>query len=266
MTPLRYYLADPTKNITALVETPVPAASRPFAARRIMEKEPACEQVGFVSRNAGGEPCLAMAGGEFCGNASMSAAALFCEKDGIAPGETRAVCLTVSGAAEPVPVRVTAGEEGFFSCTVRMPPPERILTADLPLDGKNLSLPAVFFPGIAHIMVTKDELDAARAERVIRDWCNRLGAAGLGVMLYDESGRSLRPLVYIPGSDTLFWESSCASGTAALGAFLAERSGEVALTVTEPGGTLRVRATPEGTVDLSGQVRILGEGLAFVDL
>ena len=106
MTALHYYIADPTKNITALVETPVPAASRPFVASRVMEREPACEQVGFVYRGGAGEPCLAMAGGEFCGNASLSAAALFGEQAGLRPGETRDMRLSVSGAEEPVPVTV----------------------------------------------------------------------------------------------------------------------------------------------------------------
>ena len=265
MTTLHYYMIDPTKNITALVGTPVPPASRPFAARGIMENEPACEQVGFVWLDETGAPRLAMAGGEFCGNAAMSAAALSCQQTGLRPGNTRTVRLTVSGAAEPVPVRVTAEEDGYFSCTVRMPPPERIETVSLPLDGKIVSLPVVFLPGIAHIMVTKDELDAGTAERVIRDWCGRLSAAGLGIMLFDKNRNTLRPLVYIPGSDTLFWESSCASGTAALGAYLAGSSEPVSLAVAEPGGALRVYAE-KGSVDLSGRVAILDKRQIIVDL
>lgn len=267
MTLLHYYIADPTKNITALVETPLPAASRPFAARQIMRQEPACEQVGFVYRGAAGESCLAMAGGEFCGNASMSAAALRCAKDGIQPGETCRVVLHVSGAAGPVPVQVTARAEGGFACTVRMPPPEGIRTVRLPVEGRALSLPVVYFPGIAHIIVAKDELDAASSERTVRDWCGRLSAAGLGIMLFDREALSLRPLVYVPAADTLFWESSCASGTAALGAWLANDAGrDVELCVKEPGGTLRVRSTPVGKIELTGQVIMRSEGKIVVDV
>ena len=70
-----YAVMDPTGNITILVETPVPEASQPFAAARLMELEPAAEQVGFLSSGRdGAELSLRMAGGEFCGNASMSAA------------------------------------------------------------------------------------------------------------------------------------------------------------------------------------------------
>ena len=170
-------MIDPTKNITALAETPVPTASRPFAARKIMEREPSCEQVGFVYQNAAGEPCLDMAGGEFCGNASMSAAALLCAKAGMAAGERRQVTLHVSGAPEAVPVTVTV-EAGVFACTVKLPPPEAVTEVTLPLAGENVRLPVVYLPGIAHIMVTKDELDAAQAEREVRGWCETLGTAG----------------------------------------------------------------------------------------
>ena len=267
MTELRYYLADPTKNITALVGTPVPPASRPFAALAVMRREPSCEQVGFVYRDGAGAPCLAMAGGEFCGNASLSAAALFCRREGIAPGETRELSLTVSGAAEKIPVRVTALAEDCFDGAVRLPAPERIAEEALPLDGVTLRLPVVYCPGIAHIMVTKDELSPADAERAIRDWCARLNAPGLGIMLFDAARGALRPLVYIPGADTLFWESSCASGTGALGAYMALRSGErTALSVREPGGVLRVTAAPGGPPVLSGAVALTEERTLLVDI
>ena len=78
--------------------------------------------------------------------------------------------------------------------------------------------------------------------------------------------RTLRPLVYVPGSDTLFWESSCASGTGALGAYLAKTGGKPAdLTVKEPGGILRVQASPEGDILLSGQVRLRYDREILID-
>lgn len=267
MTALHYYIADPTKNITALVETPVPAASRPFVASRVMEREPACEQVGFVYRGGAGEPCLAMAGGEFCGNASLSAAALFGERAGLRPGETRDMRLTVSGAEEPVPVTIRKLADGSFDGAVTLPAPARITEEPLPLNGELLCLPVVWCPGIAHIMVTKDGLTAAEAEAVIRDWCRLLRAPGLGIMLFDSAAMALRPLVYIPGADTLFWESSCASGTGALGAYMALRSGErTALSVREPGGVLRVTAAPGGPPVLSGAVALTEARTLLVDI
>ena len=74
--PLSYALLDPTGNMTLLAETPVPEAAQPLTAKRLMALEPATEQVGFVSKTEDGIG-LRMAGGEFCGNASMSAAVLY---------------------------------------------------------------------------------------------------------------------------------------------------------------------------------------------
>jgi diaminopimelate epimerase len=255
---LRYTLFDPTKNVTALVTTPVPPEDRPAAAARIMQKEPSCEQVGFVYRNKRGGYCLDMAGGEFCGNASMCAAALFCIEEGICPDETRAVYLRVSGAPGPVAVQVTAESETAFTCTVTMPPPERISEEALPFQGKTYTLPAVYFPGIAHLILPWDALDKTAAETAVKQWCEALNVKGLGLMLLEKASLTLRPLVYIPAADTLYWEHSCASGTAAVGAYLAQTEGkEIAADVRQPGGTLHVEAAPDGAIRLGGTVEII---------
>ena len=80
-------------------------------------------------------------------------------------------------------------------------------------------------------------------------------------MLFDEKALTLRPMVYVPAADTMFWESSCASGSAAIGAYLTGKTGEqVDLFLKEPGGTLRVNAAPGCGVRLSGQVTVRSEG------
>ena len=83
-----YCVFDPTGNITALVETAVDAADQPAVASRIMELEPDVEQVGFIAFT--GDPALPvslrMAGGEFCGNATMCAAAIFAIRSGLQGG------------------------------------------------------------------------------------------------------------------------------------------------------------------------------------
>ena len=40
---LNYYLLDPTKNMTVLVETPIPAESQPFVASALLRAEPSAE-------------------------------------------------------------------------------------------------------------------------------------------------------------------------------------------------------------------------------
>ena len=73
---LEYTVWDPTKNITLLVSTPVERGAQAETAARLMAARPQVEQVGFLEPAAapGAELRLQMMGGEFCGNASMSAA------------------------------------------------------------------------------------------------------------------------------------------------------------------------------------------------
>ena len=101
MKEISYAVMDPTGNITILVKTPVPAAAQPDCAARLLAAEPAGEQVGFLSPGGdGADLSLRMAGGEFCGNAAMSAAAYFCARRG---DRERTVRVRVSGASAPRP-------------------------------------------------------------------------------------------------------------------------------------------------------------------
>ena len=248
---INYVLMDPTGNMTVLVETPIPAASQPFCASRLMECEPTAEQVGFVLPAADGDcdTTLRMAGGEFCGNAAMSAAALFCLRRGRTAGGT--VRVRVSGADEPVTVTLSPDGVGGFACEVQMPRPVRITA----FAGR----PLVELPGISHMIVT-EPMTREAAEREVKCRCAELGADALGLMLLDEAAQRLTPLVYVPGADTLYWENSCASGTAAVGAYLAVREGRaVSRTLAEPAGTLGVTAAPEGAPLLRGRVLLRRE-------
>ncbi|MBQ7653713.1 MAG: hypothetical protein IJS17_01420, partial [Clostridia bacterium] len=74
---LKYSIMDPTGNVTALVETSVPVDQQPSVAEKIMSMEATVEQVGFISDSEGVDLALRMVGGEFCGNATMSAAVLY---------------------------------------------------------------------------------------------------------------------------------------------------------------------------------------------
>ncbi len=107
---LKYCIFDPTGNITALVETEVRPADRAPVASGIMAAHPEVEQVGFVAYNdsaceaADAAVSLMMAGGEFCGNATMCAAALYAERRGM-PADG-AVKVKVSGAEAPLTVQL----------------------------------------------------------------------------------------------------------------------------------------------------------------
>ena len=81
-----YYLIDPTGNITILVESEVDPKDYATFAKRLMDAEKKCEQVGFVKKSDIAEIKLDMAAGEFCGNATLSSAALLMHSSDPVPG------------------------------------------------------------------------------------------------------------------------------------------------------------------------------------
>ena len=263
---MKISILDPTGNITALVEESVLPEEQPAAAAELMARYPAVEQVGFVCFAAGADgtnAALRMAGGEFCGNASMCAAALTLLRSGRERGE---VLLRVSGATEPVKVRLEKNGESAFRACVRMPGAQAVEARDFAFEGRTGSLQLVRMEGISHLLVEEDSCffglrdEREAAERAVRLWCRELGADGLGLMFLERGTLRLIPLVYIPGSSTCFWENSCASGSAAIGMALAARSGKTAeLALTEPGGVLRVSSDPAGETWLFGSVRLITE-------
>ena len=259
MEDLKYYIFDPTGNITALVESGVAAADQPAVASRIMERHPDVEQVGFITyaddAAADVPVSLRMAGGEFCGNATMCTAALYMIRENMLG--SAAIRVRVSGAAEPLEVQLRRKDAVSFDAAVTMPPAvgiDELRLADGMLPGSDsLSLPIVRMEGIAHVIIEPDsgffglKDDPALAETLLRGWCGVLGAECLGMMFLGEGAalRPLTPLVYVPGADTMFWENSCASGSAAAGIYLAAQAGTpVDVTFDEPAGRLRVESDP----------------------
>ena len=281
---IQYCKFDPTGNITALVETAVDIADQPAVASWIMGMEPDVEQVGFITYERGNADgsvpiSLRMAGGEFCGNATMCAAALCAMHSGLQSGT---VPVKVFGASAPFTVSLEQQAPFSYRAAVSMPPAVRIGMVNLQPSGMAgasgdagtekisaiLSLPIVEMEGISHIIIEPDsgflgiKEDPELAEALLRQWCSVLGADCLGMMFLGEGAalRPLTPLVYVPGADTMFWENSCASGSAAAGMYLAAKSGSpVDVTFDEPVGRLRVESDPSaGRTILHGSVTLRG--------
>lgn len=264
---LKVSIFDPTGNITALVESSVDQKSQTAAAAHVMARFPEVEQVGFVRLEPDNprHAELRMAGGEFCGNASMSAAALSllrCGGKETDSGAWETVMLRVSGVSGEVEVRLKKEAENEFRTAVRMPPALSFTQEEFSYGVLDGTLPVVKTEGISHAIITRESSffslleNKNAAGEAIRKQCSLLGADCLGWMFLDGGGTSLRltPLVYVPGSGTLCWESSCASGSAAVGTALAERTkAPVRLELSEPCGVLAVES--EG---LSGETRLLG--------
>ena len=245
---IEYYLMNPTGNITLIAVNPVDENFQLETAAKLMKLEPSAEQVGFLTGNR-----LRMAGGEFCGNASMSAAVLLCRD--LKSGDSRKTELEVSGTDEKISVDITAEEDGCKG-TVTMPKPLSVEGITLSFGGEDYSTAAVRFSGITHLVFNAD-FDRNTAEKAAPEWCRRLNADALGIMIFDEKKSELMPLVYVPNAGTMFWESSCASGTSAVGAYLYRKEKRpVKLTLSEQGGKLTVETDGEKLL-LSGSVKII---------
>lgn len=246
-----YCVADPTGNITILVTTSVETALQPSLAARLMEIEKEAEQVGFLSDDSSCDIALRMAGGEFCGNATMSAAVFAASRAGLTKSD---IILRVSGAPEPVKASVCRMDDGSWKGTVNMPRPVSVDHVSLPGAG---TVPVVRFEGICHVIL-EEAIFRPEAEKCAIEWCSCLDTDAVGLMFLDRANSRLTPLVYVPAADTLCWENSCASGTTAAGAFLAAESGKpVRAELHQPGGTLTVEASGTGNLSLTGNVRIL---------
>lgn len=258
-----YSILDPAGNITALVESPIEHTQYQAAAAAIMRLHPEVEQVGFLLHaGTDGLSTLQMAGGEFCGNASMCAAVLL-RLRGLSADR---VCLRVSGSTQPVEVHLQQLNEAAFTAELQMPRAKEITERDFAFEDLRGALPLVRMEGISHIVIEDTSTffrlldDRPQSEQAVRSFCTELGAEGLGLLFLKGEGdtRRMTPLVYIPGSGTMFWENSCASGSAAVGMYLSRSgpvSGEVSL--LEPGGTLTVTSDARlGTTRLRGSVRL----------
>lgn len=252
---------DPTKNITILVDTPLDRIHYASVSRYLLHRHPHSEQVGFLESTSSSDASLRlqMMGGEFCGNATMSATAFLAEQDGLTLNESRTYCLEVSGVETLVTSRIKRLKNGFQG-TVSMPLPESFRTVHLP-NGQTAE--AVFFPGIVHCIVPHDVLSKTEAEYMISHLCHTLGAEACGLLRYNMEEQSFTPLVYVASTDTAVWESGCGSGSAALGASLATQAGNsIRIPLRQPGGTIEVSAHwQQGKINgltISGFVQNLG--------
>lgn len=265
---ISYTKIDPSGNITLIVDSFVPREEQRRIAALLMVRDSEAEQVGFLE--APEDPCCAvrlqMMGGEFCGNATLSAAAVVMRQLGLDAGD---MLIEVSGSPGPVKVTGVMSASGRFDGEVDMPLPESIYECSF-LDGFDChTLPLVRFPGICHAIVSAGTLTREKAEAVIDPWCRQIGSEALGLMFFDKDKNTLTPLVYVESTGTAVWEGSCASGTAAVASYLAELDGEYAsVCLFEPRGRLSAEAACSGSqvtsLKLSGSAVIRGKNTVLL--
>ena len=254
---IKYKVFDPAKNITLLVETVIPVLDQPEVARELMKKEEKVEQVGFISQDDVGDITLRMAGGEFCGNATMCTAVYQAIKE---VKDKATVKIHILDMNKTIDVDVKRENDASWLCRETLPYTPKISYIDI---DEFKQLPLVSLDGISHVVFEKcnDANKTCRSEHcesVIREVCDKLNLTTLGFMFYNKEKSELTPLVYVKESDTLFWENACASGTIAVGAYLAEKEKKpIDFNLIQPGGILRVLVDSSGKISLEGKVKLL---------
>jgi len=238
---VNYVVADPTKNITVLVTDPVSKEERSLVTKAMFESVPDCEQVGYVRSDAKPMVRLEMMGGEFCGNASLAAAAYYVQSHGI--DVTKApftVVMECSGFDKAFECETRAGgmngggaSTNHYIGTLAMPAPEKIEYCD--------SHPIVFLPGIAHMIMPADRFTRKQVENNIRDYASRYDVEAFGILLWDDERKFMKPCVYVKGSDTIVWENGCATGSTCVGWYRYVEFGEASTDVAQPGGSIRIQ-------------------------
>ena len=250
---VHYMVFDPSKNITALVDTDTNVESFELISKKIMEREKTVEQVGFLSYANDSDIKLRMAGGEFCGNATMCAAAYVHMKN-----KKENVKVNVFSIDNPINVNINSVKDNEWTAEVLMPSATKIENVNFK-NGK--SYPIVFFSSIAHVIVEIDNfsnIDKNNSELILKQLCGEYNIPSIGMIYYDKNNSKISPLVYVKNIDTMFWENACASGTTAIGMYLYHTNNkEINLNIIQPSGAVLKVYNKNNGIYLSGNVKLI---------
>ena len=273
---------SPTQNMTVLVTSAVERHIHAEVAAKLMAYNSVyAEQVGFLEKPEDPRAAarLQMAGGEFCGNATLALGAYLVWSGVVACNGSCVIPIEVSGAADLLQCEIrrqTRHKGGSFSGTISMPLPSALETFAAVIAGKSYALPVVHLPGISHVIVNSVELAdktamgfSAFAQELSQMADDFTAQDAFGIMFYDKAASSITPFVHVKTAGTSVWERGCGSGSAAVGAYLALTSGkDVSVDLAQSGGVIGVQARVEGgalaSLSIEGRVEIAAWGKALV--
>ena len=195
---ISYKIFNPAGNITALVlGDEYNLEQKKLINKKIMEKEPKVEQVGFLSQKY---KRLTMAGGEFCGNATRCAMLYYIEGQ-------QSIELEINNHIINAGINV---KEGVW-CEISI--------EQYKITKINKNIYKVVLKGIT-ILVVKDIISYKNFKQNAKELINKynLNDDAVGVMFVDrvESIIKMYPIVWVREIDTFFFENACGSGTIAV--------------------------------------------------
>lgn len=214
---LTYSIYYPGGNTTALVNRLIldPKLKKRINDK-IMAKNPQVEQVGFIDQK---KYRLEMAGGEFCGNATRCAAFYYLK------GKPGKIKIQVSGVKQ----KLSAGIDNNNNVWAEMP---------VKSVAKKLGYNVVSLEGITQVITfTKGSKQKVKSILAKLNLLTTVPAAGVMFIKKKQNQIKLNPFVWVRDIKTFFNETACASGSAATGAFLANREINK-IKVIQPSGSI----------------------------
>lgn len=229
-----FYKLSPGGNTTVLLDMPAPEmAVRTELACRLMDPlHLGCEQVGFLDTRCA-QPRLDMMGGEFCGNAARSAAAVLamtghaelrCGSDGW-NGQ-----LAVSGMTQSVAVHVApescGGTYDASVCVSVSPVP--LVAVQRCAEGMHV----VRLEGITHVLLDARQHplpeNMVTQSAVLRRSLELETDDAVGCIWYShtEQGLRIEPVVWVRETGSTHHETGCGSGSVALGMLRSVQEGK----------------------------------------
>lgn len=231
-----YFRANPCGNITGFVVAPVYPGYRKAYTDCIMEQiDKDVEQVGFISPAYEGAPLrMDMMGGEFCANATRAYglySAGFYDTDGLVDIEV-----------------YVSGHEGTTDVIADVKNQKAYVALDAPLDKKSVKIDGkdytlIKLHGISHLIVEAKE-DKEFVDKALEILKKDYKDEAYGVIFFDKEKLEMIPYVYVEGSETLFREGSCGSGTVAVVDYLEDDieklDEDYKISIKNPAGELEV--------------------------
>ncbi len=203
-----YFRANPCGNITGFVVAPVyPGYRKAYTDCIIEQIDKDVEQVGFISPAYEGAPLrMDMMGGEFCANATRAYglySAGFYDTDGLVDIEV-----------------YVSGHKGTTDVIADVKNQKAYVALDAPIGRENLTIAGkdctlIKLHGISHLVVEGEE-DRDFVDKALEVLKKDYKDEAYGVLFFNKEMLEMIPYVYVEGSETLFREGSCGSGTVAV--------------------------------------------------
>ncbi|MFC5602612.1 hypothetical protein [Sporosarcina koreensis] len=263
---LDFVKVSPSKNMTVLITNYVAPTNFAEIASTIMDYEYLnAEQVGFIVEPENKESVLRleMSGGEFCGNAVLSAAA-YCSYKGIS--KSNRFFLETSGSDLPLECVVEEKSPTHFVSRAEMPHPLSTDEIVVSLNGRIISGNVVRLDGITHFLTdywpSEDDFSL-----LIEAVTEKIEDKAIGIIPYRklrENEYEIWPYVYVTETGSRFFEQACGSGSLALGVYLSKISNDYNLRIHQPGGIINVETGDKNYI--STDVRFTCEGFVNLDI